>query len=283
MSKLFIINISIVLSLYLFQYLYSSTIVFESFNDRQYGYPLVIFNKDSTGSGDGYNLIYVVGRGDVGFCLQGNHAESGMSVTAMIGNLEMMLDEGIYIRYWVKYSNNYSFPADEGDFDNLKMLKFAGTGEYGYPDLEFIYKNTGGGGPSNLQLVWDTQSGNPGGTGVGDISLKQAMNKDIWHKIEIYMEVPNTGNSFLHVQVNDIDVYQTDNADIKSPASLYTGTKQFASIRASNLPPAGSGLWYIDDITILHDEGDRCNSEPPEPSNGEILPPRKPAGVKVTR
>jgi hypothetical protein len=266
-----------------FSHLFSATIVFESFDDREYDAPLSIFNKDSTGSGGGYNIVFSSNPAISGWSIQADHAQSGFSVVGILSDLESFLDEGLYIRYWIRYSTNYSFPEDQGEFDNVKMLKFAGTGEFGYPDLEFIYKSSGNGGPSGLQLVWDTESGQTGGTGISSVSIGQTMSKDSWHKIEVYMEVPNSGNSSLHVQINDFDVYLTDDADIKAPASLYTGTKQFLSIRASNHPPPGQGLWWLENITIVHNEGNLCNSEPPEPSGNIELPPSKPSGLKVSK
>lgn len=245
----------------------SETIISEDLNDASYSSPLLFYNV----TGYDANLKYVKGGpfSDSGNCLEWNHSQSYAGL-AMLGNFHQYVDDGVYIRYWVKFDTNYLFPAELGDFDNFKMFKLAGNSGY---DIEFIYKNTSS-GPSNLQLYWMTPSGSVGGTKTGNVSMGQTMEKGKWHKIEIYIKVGNP--SQIHVQINDKDVYENLNADINLPATAYTGTQQFQSLRVGSTPSSSQAIWYTDNYTVIHNEGDLTNNEPPEPSGGSqaimILP-----------
>ncbi|OFZ39779.1 MAG: hypothetical protein A2504_12365 [Bdellovibrionales bacterium RIFOXYD12_FULL_39_22] len=228
-------------------------LVNENFNDRSYAAPLSYY----TGTAYDYPINYQQNESD--YSLQFDHSNSGSSGIGTISNLENYLEDGIYFRYWVNYPESYYFPGDMGTFDNLKMLKIAGTSG----DIEFIYKDSAGGGPKSLQLYWNNSIGDLGGTRTGTVPLGQTLTKGVWHKIEIYIKI--AAPSVVHVQIDDYNVYQNTNADINLPASGYTGTQQFMSVRAGNsgTPEAGHGIWYHDNVTIISGGGDLCDEEPP--------------------
>jgi hypothetical protein len=200
----------------------------------------------------------------------------------VLSNFEKYLSNGVYIRYWVHYPSTYEFPGDRGDFENLKMFKIAGSTE---GDVEFIYKDTGSGGPGTLQLYWFTESTKKLTSTYQ--SLQQTMSKGKWHKIEIYIKVAS--QSVIEVQVNDKKVYKNTNADILLPASMYTGTRQFISVKATNAgtPSSGKGYWNVDNVTIIHNQGNLCDNEPKEPSgsSGTTTPtvtvPPAPSGLAI--
>lgn len=258
MCLIFIFLISVLVGIS--EFAHAEIVVHEDFNDRLYMKPLVFYNA---GADVVYNSAEALGAN--GNCLQWNHSTS-MTGIGILENLGSYLQNGVYIRYWVKYSPTYYFPGDEGVFDNIKMLKFAGGG-----DIEFIYKDTAG-GPKRLQLYWITSTSTVGGTGTGSVAIPSLFAKGVWHKIEIYMRLGTP--SVVHVQIDDGNVYHNTNADISLPASAYT-ISQFMSTRASNHPPDGHGIWYTDNITVAHNEGDLCDREPAEPSqpDSNLSPP----------
>lgn len=242
------------------------TLVSEDFNDKAYTYPLTYYNVTGYDQGIIYNNSSSIGG--TGYSLQFNHSLS-MAGVGILENFASYTVSGVYFRYWVNYPVGYKFPCEVGAFDNLKMFKLAG--DIGW-DIELIYKDTCDGGPSSLQLFWNgadgTTTGN--GTGSGSTTLGATLNKGEWHKIEIYLKI---GSDYLaqaiHVQVDDFDVYQETGSSVnfRLPASAYTGTSQFMSIWAGTPRPlAENGEWYHDNVTIVHNEGDLCDNEPPEPS-----------------
>jgi hypothetical protein len=237
---------------------FGTTLVCENFDDKQYASPLTFFN----GTAYNANIVYNSANAYMGsgYCLQWDHSKDTTGI-GVLSDLTKYLANGIYFRYWVKYDTNYLFPAETGEFENLKMFKVAGSTGY---DIEFIYKQTLG-GPSQLQLYWSTASGGVGGTGVNSVSTGDQLTKGKWHKIEIYLKVNTT--SIVHVQIDDHDVYQNTNANIPTPASAYASTNQFMSVRVRSEAPSGHGTWYTDNITIVTNEGDLCNKEPAEPSS----------------
>lgn len=238
----------------------AETIVHENFDDRNYEAPLTFYNV----SGYDQNLEWDSsnGIGGNGYCLRWDHTNA-MAGVGVLQNFADHAAAGIYIRYWVKYDRNYLFPNELGDFDNLKLFKVASGGGLTDYDVEFIYKNTDG-GPSNLQLFWKATDGSTAGTGTGNTTLGGTLTKGTWHKIEIYIRISST--SVVHVQIDDFDVYNNRNANIRLPASAYTGSQQFQSIRAGSRTPSGQGYWFTDNVTIVANEGDLCNAEPAEPA-----------------
>ena len=267
---------TIFISLFLFACnSYAATLISEDFNDQQYSAPLSL-----TPVIDGrivpliYSTSTSYGPG-AGASIEVDHSTG--DVSAALNGLGTYLDEGVYFRYWVFYPDTYYFPGDEGLFENVKMLKFAGQDN---TDIEFIYKDTAG-GPESLQLYWFKADATCcGGTGTGNVGIPRKMNKGVWHKIEIYTLVAET--SAVHVQIDDQNVYYNTDADIRFPASLYT-VAGFISIRASNYPSPGHGIWYFDNITVVHDEGDLCDVEPPEPGAAvsDNEPPAAPSGLSA--
>lgn len=248
---------------------YAAYLVYESFNNQSYNPPLTFYNN----SGYDSNIKFVQGGAynRSGFCLEWDHSAGSYVGIGILHDMETYVKEGLYIRYWVKYSQNYLFPEEEGYFDNLKMFKLGEPGAPNFPngyDIEFIYKNSNNGGPSNLQLFWIDSDGNIAGTGTGNTTLGGTLTKDVWHKIEIYLKV--AAQSTVHVQVDDFEVFKNTNARIKLPSSAYSETKQFMSLRTGSKPSIGHGKWYTDNITIIHNEGDLSNDEPPEPGNSTI-------------
>jgi hypothetical protein len=244
---------------------HAETLVSENFNDRAYGSPLTFYNVSAYNADIVWDSANAIGGS--GYCLRWDHTNASAGI-GILENFASNVGRGVYIRYWVNYASNYVFPAEQGDFDNLKMFKLASGGGLTNYDIEFIYKDTGNGGPASLQLFWVTGAGSTegSGTGTGAASLGGTMAKGRWHKIEIYIQIASP--SVVHVQVNDRDVYRNTNANILLPASAYTGAQQFQSIRASgSRTPAGRGFWYTDNVTVIAGEGDRCSSEPAEPGN----------------
>lgn len=258
---------SIIIFLFLFgihSISWGEILVSENFNDRSYNSPLTYYNITAYNEGLVWDAANAIGGS--GYCLRWDHTD-GMAGVGILENFSQNVGQGVYIRYWVKYDQNYTFPAEQGDFENLKLFKLASGGGLTSYDIEFIYKNTGNGGPSSLQLFWFTSDGTTAnsGTGTGNVPLGQTIGKGNWHKIEIYIRISTP--SIVHVQVNDIDVYNNNNADIRLPATAYTGSQQFQSIRAGSRTAAGHGYWYTDNVTVIANEGDLCNLEPAEPGN----------------
>ncbi len=273
-SLLFICVFNIVLIL---NNIFAAVLVYESFDDLEFSEPLNIFNEDSSGNGYSYNLKFVTGIGDSGYSIKGDHSQSGYSVLAILDNLNTTLDDGIYIRYWVKYSTNYSFPWEHGLYSNIKIIKFSTPQSEGNIEIAWESFNT-------VKTQWEDENSEIVGLDYWDLSGR-ILDKGSWHKIEIYIRIPDGGsaNSTFRMQVNDSNVINESGLNIYKPASQYTGAKQFCSVRATNTPPSGQGEWYIDSITIVHAEGDLCDNEPPEPTGKWVPPPRKPSGFKVTR
>ncbi|MGD9897747.1 MAG: hypothetical protein AB7T22_01345 [Calditrichaceae bacterium] len=266
-------------------YSFGTVLVSANFDNQSYSSPLEIAHI--FGGSWAYDALN--NHGINGYAIRGDHAEGDL--IAMIDNLERYLEDGIYFRYWVKYSSEYYFPGELNQFENVKMLKFAG----GDADIEFIYKKSADGGPHSLQLYWIKESTRSccGGTGSSETDLfpgentdfagNKYLTKNIWHKIEIYIKVSDDGsadgNSMVHVQVDDSDVYINRDADFMLPASVYTSAQQFVSIHAHDSPPAGHGYWYLDDIIAVYNEGDLCDNEPDGQSDVES--PSAPTGVNI--
>lgn len=205
---------------------------------------------------DGITPTWGTGRSGTGYSVQGDHAQG--DVVLQYEDLPTTLDDGVYVRYWVMYASTYHWPGQDSVFDNVKMLKFAGTTGW---DMEFIYKDSGAGGPTTLQLYWFRESTglSDGGTGNGVAALPSFAN-NVWHKIEVYVHVPAAGNSTVNCTVDGTQVWGSTNADVRRAAADYTGTRQIASIRASNSPAAGEGTHYYDDVCIVTGEGDLTGS-----------------------
>jgi hypothetical protein len=254
---------------------FCSTIISEDFNDKNYSSPLLFYNV----TGYDQNLVWDSGNavGSSGYCLKFDHSQGYLAGIGVLSGFSQHVDEGVYIRYWVKYDSNYQFPAERDKFENLKMFKLAG--DIGW-DIEFIYKDTANGGPSYLQLFWNKQS-NSSVLSNTTRPLNQTIQKGVWHKIEIFIKIAPT--SAVHVQVNDKDIYNSTNADIRLQASAYSSSQQFISVLASSAgrPPAGRGYWHVDNVTIAKGEGDRCNNEPPEPGGTPSFMPNPPTGLTV--
>lgn len=240
---------------------HATTIVDETFDDQAYVSPLTFYNSCDPYEGYNVGITYSssIARGGTGYSLIGSHI--GGDISGHLTNIENYYNGGIYIRYYVYYPSSYSWPGETGVFDNVKMAKFAG--DIGW-DIELIYKNTSASGPTLLQLYWNTQS--TGSTVGYYASLGSNLEPDAWHKIEIYVSIPDSGNSTIHVTVDDYNVFYSTNADIRRSDSDYTGTRQFISIRASNEPPSGQGTFYIDDIYIVAGEGDLTGGATPTPT-----------------
>lgn len=245
----------------------ATTLVHTNLDNKTLTSPLTYYNV----TGYNQNLVYDSANayGGAGSALKFDHAKGGYAGLGVLSGFEKYAGGGVYIRYWMKYDSNYKFPGELGDFENLKLFKLAGAVGW---DIEFIYKSSSSGAPSKLQLVWNKSDGSfTGGTGTGDTTLGTTLAKGSWHKIEIYIKIATP--SVVHVQVDDHDVWNQTDADIRLPASAYTGTQQFMSIRASgSVPPAGYGYYFTDNVTIVAGEGDLSNREPAEPS-GSVSPP----------
>jgi hypothetical protein len=172
----------------------------------------------------------------------------------------------VYFRYYVYYPSTYYWPGEEALFENVKMFNLAG--DIGW-DIEFIYKSSAVNGPDSLQLYWYGADGTITGNGTvsGSATLGSTLDDDAWHKVEIYIKIGTAyADQAIHVQVDDYDVYEDtgESVNFRLPASAYTGTQQFISLRASNSPSAGHGVWYFDNITAVSAEGDLCDNEPSE-------------------
>jgi len=231
----------------------ASTLVSENFDDQAYVSPLNYYNV----TGYNQNIIYdsTNAYGGSGYCLKFDHSLGYLAGLGILSGFDTYVDEGVYVRYWLKYDADYLFPGDMGVFENLKMFKLAGA--IGW-DVEFIYKGSAG-GPSALYVYWNDSDGYQS----YQPALGERLLTDEWHKIEIYIKIAAT--SIIHIQVDDYDIYENTNADIRADASDYTGTQQFMSIRASTgTPPSGNGFFYTDNVTIITNEGDLCDSEPVE-------------------
>lgn len=235
-----------------------TTIIDEDFDDQSYSSPLSLYVYDAYDEDVPYSATQAYGGS--GYSIAVDHVVG--DVMATVANIENYLDEGLYFRYYVYYPAAYYWPGEQSLFENVKMLKIAG--DAGEEDIEFIYKNSASDGPDNLQLVWFKESDGTftGGTGTGNTTLGGTLSDDEWHKIEIYIHIPTSGDSTVHVQVDDYDVYESTDADIALPTSEYDNTRQFISIRASNSPSSGHGVWYFDEIIVVHDGGDLCDNEP---------------------
>jgi len=277
MGKKYLSILIIVFFVFAGRYCHAVTLVSEDFNDTDYSAPLSYY----TGTGyDDDGIVYVTEDvNGAGHSLRLRHI-SGVSGIGVLNGMQNHLGDGIYFRYWMKYPASYLFPGERGEFENLKMLKISGAAG----DIEFIYKDSDNGGPKALQLFWfgidGATTGN--GTGTGATTLGQTLSKDVWHKIEIYIRI--SSQSAVHVQVDDIDVFQDANANILLPATVYTSAQQFISVCATTQPTDGHNEFYNDNITIVAGEGDLCANEPTEP--GVPLPatpaaPAAPANLRV--
>ncbi|HLE11053.1 MAG: hypothetical protein A2504_01855 [Bdellovibrionales bacterium RIFOXYD12_FULL_39_22] len=227
-------------------------LVDEDFNDMNYGAPLSYY------TGIAYDEPIIYHSENTGYSIQFSHSTALAGIGTLL-DLSNYLGDGVYFRYFVNYPEDYYFPGDMGMFDNLKMLKISGSSG----DIEFIYKDSSSGGPKSLQLYWINNSGvATGGTGAASVSLGKTLSKGEWHKIEIYIKIATP--SIVHVQVDDYDVYKNNDADIRLPSSGYGDAEQFMSVRASNsgIPPEGHGNWFHDDITIIYNGGDLCDTGP---------------------
>jgi hypothetical protein len=243
----------------------ATTLISENFNDQSYSSPLTLYN---TGYGYDTNIQYSssIRHGSTGYSIHVNHSNSG-DVSANLSGAENYHSGGVYYRYWVYYPSSYYWCVQAGGTQgNNKIFKMAGAPGW---DLEIIWKDYGS-VPTQIQSFWNTSSG---GTVshyapiTNDYAGHNYLSYNIWHKVEIYMQIPNA----IHVSVDDTTVYQNTSADIRGPSSSWTGTRQFSSIRALGGcidPPSGHGDWYYDDITVVYNEGDLSNSEPAEPGGG---------------
>jgi len=235
--------------------LIATTLVSDSFDDITRTYAsgaMAIYYIDQYGIDENrYTKNHA--RGGSGYCLSFDDSIIDGRQVFVMGSMSNDLDEGIYFRYYVFWDSDYHFGSDDGLLDNKKMFKTAAPVD-GQPDIEIIYR------PYERGIVAYI----PQDSDVERYFSGSGQKKGEWNKIEIYIKI-DSGNNDLHVQVNDIDLCNYS-PDITNAASEYTGTEQFISTRASNRPARGQGYWWVDDVTIVHDEGDLCDNEPPEPS-----------------
>ena len=154
---------------------------------------------------------------------------------------------------------------------NQKLIKFSSP----YPavqNIEVAYKSKTS-FLSQYYLANGSMESKWGG------SYGTTMTKNIWYKIEVYIRYGN-GALDLRVQVNDYDAINFVNKAVANAA--LTATKQIIGPRVSSggVPPAGQGLFYIDDLTVIAGEGDLCNNEPPKISDGGNPPPPPPPNIE---
>jgi hypothetical protein len=230
----------------------------ETFDDQSVATPFDIY--------DPLGAVYssTVRRGDSGYSRAFIQIGSNDTVGQLSG-LAGYLSDGLYFRYYVFYPSTYLFPGDESFFDNVKMFKIAGA--IGW-DVEFIYKSTAG-GPTRLQLYWNDNAGGVGGTGTGSVLLPTQMQKGVWHKIEIYIRVPETTGSAscVHVHIDDEHVYENLDADIRVPGTEYHSSVQFISIRALQDASVGAQTFYVDDVYVSQSDVDLVGSGAGETQN----------------
>jgi hypothetical protein len=247
-----------------------TNLVNANFNDQSYSSPLNIYTTSGYNTNVGYTAAPA--NGGLGYSIV--RTDYTQSTLATLTSLASHLGVGLYFRYYVYFPGSYDFPGERVpfDFENLKVFKIAGAGAV--QDVEIIYKATSSGTITRLQLYWYTNSGPIGGTGTGDVLLPTALVKDSWHKIEIYIRIPETTAtaSVIHVHIDDEHVYENSNADMVVPGSTYTGTSQFISTDASDSPEAGHGTWYFDDIYISESDSDLMGLGSGEEGSGASVP-----------
>lgn len=244
---------------------FATTVVNENFDSQSSAAVLGVYDE-------GRAITYSTEQrmGGSGYSIKGNHANGDLIIRDL--DIETHSVEGVYLRYWVFYDSNYLWPGDGGVFENHKLLKFASSAA-GW-DIEFIYKNSTGGGPTYLNMYWFGEDGTTTGNGTESTTLGSRLEKEAWHKIEVYIKIGTAyADQAIHVQIDDYDVYNDSGTSVnfRLPASAYTGTQHIAAERVSNSPPAGQGYYYFDDVIIVHNEGDLCDNEPggtPEASAG---------------
>jgi len=248
----------------------AATLISENFNDQAYTSPLTLYNGIAGGYDTSITYSSSVRHGSTGYSVHVDHAQG--DIMAILSGAQNYHSSGVYYRYWVYYPSTYQWCVEAGGTQgNVKLLKMAGDPGW---DLEVIYKESGA-EPTQIQTFWNTSGGgvvSHYNSITNDYGGHNYLTSSIWHKVEIYMQIPNA----IHVSIDDQTVYNNTNADIRTPASVWTGTQQFISIRALGGcvdPPSGHGDWYFDDITVVSGEGDLSSNEPSEPGTSDTVSP----------
>ncbi len=241
---------------------WGEVVVDENFDDQAVSSPLSLYC--SYGSATFSNSIY---HGSSGYSVSQDHCQG--DTMAIVSGIGAYMVSGVYIRYWVYMPDSYYFPGQEALFENFKVSKYAGDTTQ---DIEIIWKGSVAPSycPTGIQIFWLEPGDGIGGTGTSSATLFAGANTDfagnkyltkgVWHKIEQYFYIPNSGPGTVRVQVDDCDVYSDNNVSVEPSISQYTGAQQVVSIRASNSPASGHGTWYFDDMYIVVGEGDLCES-----------------------
>lgn len=253
----------------------AATLVSENFDSHSYTSALQYYT--STGGYDPSVKVYDTANahGGSGYCLKFDHATKSDGSLGPMGSFSAFptyATSGIYFRYWIKYDSAYLWPKEESssNLDNVKIFKFAGS-VAAHEDIESSYQGSADGSPSSALIYWLKNDGSTSPSYYPSFGTQ--LTKNVWHKVEIYIQFPNK----IHVQLDDNDVLNKTDANFQLPASGYTGTTQFMAIRASNYPPAGHGYFYTDDVSVVAGEGDLCNNEPPTPSGTVTAPSPAPS------
>ncbi len=303
-SKIFLVTA--VLIIFAWSPASATTLIDENFDDQAYSSPLSIYNH--TSGGYDQDVVYQTGR-TAGYALHLEYnddgsAADGSELTLHVASMQNYLDDGIYFRYWIKYDTDFKFPGELPVFENLKLLKIAGTVDNSNGDVEFIFKDSSSGaGPASIDMWWKKESdGTTTGSGIDSGALfsgadtdycgQQSLSKNCWHKVEIYIKIYDDGTadggSAVHLTIDGVEVFEDLDADILLPTSDYIGTQQFYSIWAGDMPTDGYGDAWIDDVFVAYGEGDLTGgatpTPTPTPAPGSLMQPvRQTGGAGINR
>ncbi len=176
-------------------------LIFENFNDQQYSTPLTFYNKNSCGSGYDMCMVYDSdnSHGESGYSLLFDHSQGFLGGIGVLDNFSEYIQQGIYIRYYVKFDINYRFPDEmDGTFWNIKLHKISGDNG---ANLEWGWSSR-----NSICYGWTHADGVYPMMNCG--YHNQDIKENVWYKIETYLSyVP--GASTLHLQFNDIDILWT--------------------------------------------------------------------------
>ncbi len=230
----------------------ATTIVDESFDDQNFS-QISIYDGCAGAYCTNAGCPYDVGRGGSGYSLAGDHGVSSMCVLLTWGSIGANLTDGVYIRYYVEYAADY---AVDTDFNNHKIFKISGDTSEG--NIEIIWESLGDFSAIRYQCE-NTSSATFGG-----YASVTGFNKGAWHKIEIYVSIPEVGssNAAIHLQIDDADVIDITGISLwKNSQAAYDNTTQLASLHIGGTP-TGEGDWWLDDVLIVVGEGDLTENEP---------------------
>jgi hypothetical protein len=207
----------------------------------------------------GHTFVVDGPNNPTGYCAKYDHADLWTAGIVIYNDLTAYLDDGVYFRYWIKYDSNYEYPSDVGEYENVKIWKIACPEWATDGNIEYIFN-----GDNSTKIYWlDEAQANQQEYPYN----ASGRAKNVWHKIETYIKIPSTGtgNSTIHLQIDDYDVWNSSTMSIRKPYSNYYGTKQIHSVRASNSPPATKGFFYLDDFSVFYGN-DLCDAEPALPT-----------------